>query len=213
MARTDFIPTDDSSYLAWLTNFAAQCDAYQAALQLTPAELTEIAALKAEFDAAFNESNTAKAVAKAAVKRKDTVRQSTTAAIRRFARRFKGTEAVTPSMLSALQVVTSATNHPVSPVLELSVVGTSDGVNQLRWNRGSNEQGTIFVVEFRREGSSEWSLAGVVTSARFSHEEQTPGVETWYRVLTVRAGRTSAPTPAVAVYPSIGPGERLSIAA
>lgn len=213
MAYKDYIPDEDSLYLAWLTNFASQCSAYSTLLGLTAPQVAQIEALPENFEEGFNGNVSAKAAAKAAVQNKNRLRQSTEATARQYARIFKANPSVTPELEAQLGIISSSTSGPVVPVSELTVTGCSDGVNQLRWNRNGNAQGSIFVIEYQLTGSTDWDLAGVVTSSKFDHDEQTPGVEMAYRVVTTRSGKSSVPCPPVVVYRQEGNGESLSLAA
>lgn len=206
MANGNFIPNEDAEYLAWLTNFAEQCSMNAPALQLTSAEVTQIEGLATTFETSFSANVAAKAAARSAAQQKTSDRRSTESVARRFAREFKANPGVSESLLALLGILSDSSSGPVTTVTNLTVVGCSDGVNQLRWDRNQNSNGTIFVVEFRNNLTAPWALAGVVTSVRFDHADQIPGEETWYRVTSTRAGSTSAPSPAVVVYGAGGSG-------
>lgn len=212
MSNRDFIPKEDGNLVGWFNNFATQCDSYSTLLGLTAAEVASIEAASSNFSTAWNGMNTAHAAAKEATTNKNTVRRNSVSLARQFAREFKANPTVPESLLEALGVVGSGGTTPVVPVTALSGVGQSDGVNQLRWNRNGNSQGTTFVVEYRIGTVGDWLFAGVTSRTRFSHTNQQPGVEISYRVIASRSGVNSVPCSPVVLYAGGGEGE-LSIAA
>lgn len=212
MRNGDFLPREDAKYVSWLKNFAAQCESYSTILGLSATEVSSIESAASSFETNFDGMVAANATARQATEDKNLSRRSTQSLVRRFAKEFKANPAISPAILQALGVVANASSSPVVPVTSLVGVGQSDGVNQLRWNRNGNSQGTTFIIEYRLGGSVDWQFAGVTTKIRFSHINQIPGQEIWYRVISSRAGVNSVPCTPEAIYGNDGDGS-LSIAA
>lgn len=209
---TYFLPQDDLALQAWLNNFAETCEKYESELDLDTEELAEINGAASGFSTDLTAQSTAKAILKGATAAKNSAKTTANAVARKYAKEFKANPTVSSEILSELQIVSNAVTSPVTTVTGVSVTGCDDGVNKVTWNRNGNSQGTSFIIEYRVDGQSNWNFAGVVTKVKFDHENQTPGVMTWYRIISTRAGTNSAPSVAVAAYPNSS-GNSLSIAA
>ena len=213
MGNSNFIPTEDSKLALYLENFAQVCDGNSSTLLLTPAELTEIESKKNAFVVDLQNLEVAKAVQQAATTTKNTSRNTAVAMVRKYARDFKGNTNVSEALLAQLGVISPSTSGPVTTVTNLTVLGCSDGVNVVAFNRNGNSPATNFVIESASSVNGPWFLAGVVTKVKFAHEGNTPGEETFYRVTSIRAGVSSAATPVVVVYPGGNSSQTMSIAA
>jgi hypothetical protein len=212
MSNTDFIPSPDPAFDAWLANFGAKCDTYSGDLNLTPAEVTVIQALASTFHTKLTEVNNGKDTLKGLVAGKDSNRKSTTTTVRGLAKQFKAIPGISPQILADLGIVSSSSAGPVVTVTGLAVVGCDDGVNKLTWNRSGNAQGTQFIIESSPTGNSDWDLVDVVTAVGYRHTNQIPGERQYYRIRSKRASTTSAPCAPVVVYAN-GGGPGLSVAA
>ena len=212
MSRTDYLPGEDAALKQWLENFAAVCDANNTTLGLTSAEVDAINGYSTNFSSSLNNVAQTKATYQGAVTGKDTQRRSITTAVRALAREFKANPVVPQELLRQLGVLNSSTSGPVRTVTGLTVVGCSNGVNQLKWNRNNNSPATTFIIENTLGMSTNWTFVGVTTRTTFEHEDQTPGEFLRYRIISARAGEVSAPTDPVAIY-SNGAGDSLQIAA
>jgi hypothetical protein len=212
MASNDYIPNTDAAYDTWLMNFASKCTQYTSLVGFTPAQLLQISNASSEFTDALTTLDGAKIFQKSATAAKVEARSSTVELARTFAKKVRGVPGIPASVLQEFGIVSSTESGPVTTVTSLTVFGCSDGVNKLTWNRGKNSPSTIFIVEYKEDGAATWNFAAAVTRTTFSHDEQVPGQMTWYRIISTRAGDSSAPTPPVAVYGETGEGT-LSVAA
>ena len=79
-------------------------------------------------------------------------------------------------------------------------VANADGTNEVKWNRGSNPYGAVFMVEARTVADPVWKQVGAVTGVRFKHTDQMPGVAQSYRVTASRNGAFSVPSQSASVY-------------
>jgi hypothetical protein len=85
-----------------------------------------------------------------------------------------------------------------NPPADLVVTGTSDGSNRLKWKRAGNRHGILFAIEAKIGSSAEWILVDVVTTSKYIHKNQTPGVKIQYRI-RARRGNTETTSSNVAV--------------
>lgn len=200
MPSNDYLPTPDQQFAAWLTNFVNVCSVEDAALGITPADFATISNAATAFATGLTESDASKATTKAKVTAKDDYRRQVTSIVRRYAREFKANPSIPPALLSNLGIVASNPVGPVTQVTGLQVTGCADGVNKLVWNRSGNAQGTIFIIETKPQGSSNWAIAAAITKASFNHEDQQPGEQIWYRIIASRAGVNAVASLPVAAY-------------
>lgn len=212
MSQNSFIPSSDPAYKTWLANFAAKCELYENEIGLSSQQILQVQSQASEFGTSYDTVEAMKLELKGEIAGKDEIRQVSTATVRALAKQIKGTPGVTPQILGALGIVSSSTSGPVVPVTDLTVKGCSDGVNMLKWNRNSNVQGTLFLIESRLEGSSSWNLVSAVSKASYNDLNQIPGQTQYYRIKSVRAGVTSNPCDPAVVY-SNGNDSTLTLAA
>jgi hypothetical protein len=105
----------------------------------------------------------------------------------------------------------SPTSTPPTTVTELVAFASAQGEVQLKWKRGTNKQGTQFVVERRASATADWEFEGVTTKASYA-TEWAPGDYVAYRVISVRSGKTSAPSAPVSLWDN-GSSNTLTLAA
>jgi hypothetical protein len=205
-------PQEDAAMLAWLNNFAEVCGNNIAALSLNPTLLEQITDARDSYSSGLANVETTKQAYRGAVQVKGVAKTEANAVVRSFAKRFKAIPGISPGLLAELGILPNSASGPVVTVTGLTVVGCDDGVNRLKWNRTNNSDSTIFIVEFRLEGSSVWNFAAAVTKVTFMHDDQTPGQKMYYRITSVRGDQRSVPCPPVVVYGNLdNPG--LSLAA
>ncbi|MGE0000752.1 MAG: hypothetical protein AB7F50_03170 [Fimbriimonadaceae bacterium] len=198
----------------WISNFSTVCAANAAALELNPAELTEISTATSQFNAAITAQQTARANAIGATALSDLEWAEAKAVVGKFNAMFQAIPGISPELLGelGLTVPGGGGSVPVYMPSELSALGCSNGVNTLRWQRNGNETGTIYVVEAAYDGTSDWQIVDNVTRTRFDHADQEPGRFVRYRVFAQRGSTKSAPSGTASVYDP-GNSNSLSLAA
>src|SRR5436190_2164800 len=92
---TDFIPPSDADFDAWLTNFVDYVVANAVALGATPAQVSSLQAVKADWDTKYPASTTAQAAAAAAVQAKSDSRSATEDLVRPFVGMLQSNSGVT----------------------------------------------------------------------------------------------------------------------
>ena len=197
-------PSCDALFANWGENFALVCNANAATLGLDAGDLAEIDGAAAEFAAAYEESEAAKLRLRGAIATKDEKRDASLQVYQRFARQFAANPDIPATLRGELGLkVGQGSLGPVQPPSELSATGFSNGENRLVWNRNGNAQGTVFVIEARLAGSSNWEFVDVTTKTRYVDGPRTPGVEVRYRVYAKRGGAQSSISNIAVVYPGL----------
>ena len=209
---SDFLPSEEAQLQIWYNNFVQKCEKHEAVLDLDAQEFLEISSASTSLSTELNAVKEAQTTYRSAVAEKNTVKASSIATARAYAKQFKANPNVSQSVLQDLGVVSSTPNNPVTMVTNLTAVGCDNGVNSLKWSRNGNSSGTQFIVEYSIGNQLNWKFAGAPTRAEFDHENQTPGTFIWYRVTATRANNYSVPCPAVSVYGNSENGE-LTLAA
>ena len=111
---TDYIPTSDGEFHAWLGNFVQYVAANTAALGATPAQVTSLQAVKTDWDTKYPYSTTAQVAAVSAVRAKDHSRGAIEDFIRPFVGMLQASTAVTDAQRDSLGItVRSGTRTPV----------------------------------------------------------------------------------------------------
>lgn len=201
MPQDDYIPRPDDNFGVWIKNFAAKCEAYQAEAGFTKEQVQTIQSYAANFESDLENLKVAKLQYETRVVGKDESRVIATQFARALARQIKGSPSLNLNNFVDCGVVYSKPQYSLETVRGLKCVGYSDGINALKWKRGDNAKGTIFLIEYRYSENSPWQFADAVTRTDYRHSDQIPGRTVFYRVTAKRANKKSAPSPSVIVYP------------
>lgn len=204
MPNYDYLPDQEEALKSWALNFATRCAQYDAELNLTAEDILAINNVTNTFATDLTATQAAKDTYQGTVATKNKSKADLSSVVRAYAKQFKSIQGISPLILNQLGIVGSGSTGPVVQVTDLTVTGCDNGVNSLKWNRSTNADGTIFIVEYRAEGTSTWIFGAAVTKTAFAHTGQIPGEMVWYRVTATRAGINSAPCPAVAAYGNPG---------
>lgn len=195
------VPSKDAEYRTWLDNFATVALANATALDLTTGQTTQITALATAFTNAYIASEAGKANLKGLISTKDGMRGASESQVRSVAKLINANPNI-PSQLKA-DLGINVLPTPIGPVAipaNLVVNASQSGVNTLAWKRNGNAYPTTFLIEYKPEGASTWTMLTSVTRTRFEHMGQTPGAQVAYRVSAKRGSVQSAPTPAAIAY-------------
>ena len=185
---TDSMP--DADYAAALTSFAAACNANKVALNLQPADLTEIGNAATAFSTGLNTAVNAKVAAKATINAKDTTRKTTRTTVGKWGKIFRSNLAVPDALLDTLMLPSHKTpgkkTQPSTPE-KLVASATGNGFVTLQWSRNGNIATTTFVIEYRASLSDTWIQVGSTSKARWQYQA-IAGSEIWFRVTANRRG-------------------------
>lgn len=129
---SDFIPTADTDFTAWMQNFITYANANLAALGLTAAQLTPIQTGKTTWEAAFAANVTAQAQAQATRQAKDDERDSLAALVRPLVAQLQASPIVTDAQRQALGLTVRSTTRTVSPTPTSRPVATVDTSKRLQ---------------------------------------------------------------------------------
>ena len=111
MMATDYIPNSDADFDAWLNNFVDYVVANAAALGASPAEVTALQAVSADWDAKYPSSTSAQAAAMAAVQAKADSRVANEAFIRPFVGRMQSNTSITDAQRQSLGITVRSTTR------------------------------------------------------------------------------------------------------
>jgi hypothetical protein len=201
MPQDDYIPRSDSAFDSWLKNLAAKCEIYSEELGLSSQTLKQIQDYAQEFSEDVRSVSDAKVTLASRIAGKDQTRRNATDFGRSIARQVKSIPNLPPSISADLGVLQPSSQTQLASVRGLNVIGYSKGVNSLKWRRGENSKGTLFVIEYQFSEGEPWHFADVVTRTNYEHAGQIPGRTMFYRVTAKRAKKQSAPSPSAVVYP------------
>lgn len=212
MSNSDYLPKEDAQLQLWLQNYTALCQSYATALGLSTTEIAVLVTKVSTYSDALGFSDAAKKAASGAVTAKNTAKSDVAALVRAYTREFKANPTVSEALLDELGVVNPTVTVPPTTVTGLKVNGCDDGVNSLKWNRGTNSSNTIFIIEYRTPDVATWSIIAAISKTSYNHMDQVPGETAMYRVTATRSGLSSAPCPPVYAYGNTAPGD-ISLAA
>src|ERR1044072_6081057 len=100
----DFIPSSDADFDAWLRNFVDYVVANAAGLGATPAQVTDLQAVKTDWEAKYPSSTSAQAAANAAVQAKSDSRAGAEAFVRPFVGVLQSNTVVTDAQRQSLGI-------------------------------------------------------------------------------------------------------------
>ena len=208
-SSTDFIPDKDAQLPPYLNNLVTYANANLAALTLVAGDITPISTGATAYGTALNNVATAKEALKQAILTKDAARKTVTTNVRVLSRKVQGIAVVTPAQKAALGLSPrTGQRQRTAPLTPAGLIATAsaDGTNTLSWNRNTNKLSTVFVVKTSYVGGSGWVYVDAITSTRYQHTGQTPGVSVYYRVTATRNKQSSEPSQSAIVY---GPPRRI----
>lgn len=184
-------------------------------LGLTSAQVTALNADFLEFDTTLTDHVAQRANAKAATAAKDTAKEALLAKIGSLVRIIRG-HSVPPALLDELgigPIDPHSPAHPSQPLL-MTVTPYATGTNLLRWERGANKKGTMFVVEVLNATTDGWQYLIATSKLSFRHLNQELGFMQSYRVVALRNGAAGTPSFPVTVYgPEQGSAEAVELRA
>lgn len=188
MANT-FYPTNDAEFAIWLSNFTAKSDVHQATLGLDAADVTILRDGLNDFNSQLNTKQQKKEEAIAQTELVRVERRKLNKTVGLLNNKFKSIDGLATNIIEELGLNVDddiLTKTMPNVPRDLVVTGTSNGINYLKWSRAGNRQGTLFVIEAKIADSNEWTMINAVTSSKFKHSNQSPGVKIQYRVKAKR---------------------------
>jgi hypothetical protein len=202
MAKT-FYPINNAEFALWLANFTNKSTVNKSALGITPEQITVLETGLAEFnnDLALKQQKKEESTSQTTKVRSS--RKKLNKLVGKLNTNFKSKEEVTDGLLEELGLDSKDGNLSglaITAPSNLVVTGTSDGINHLKWNRGGNRQGTMFIVEAKSGDALTFVIVDAITSAIYEHTNQTPGVKTQYRIKAKRGETVSGYSNSAMVY-------------
>ncbi len=196
-----YIPGSDLGASAKLNTLSAGAAANAVALGLSAGQLEAISDAVTAFSDALAAATEAKDAARGAVSTKDKARETAEEVAREYAQYIKTNPNATPNILAACGISPSPTpSGPLVPVTDVTAIGAANGTAEIKWKRNGNSKITTFVLQYRLAEIGPWLWLGSTTKTRFVDGGATPGVFKMYRILSQRAGATSAASNEAVIY-------------
>ena len=203
MTNTDILPRSDADLKTWAIGFVNAAEQNAADLGINGDELDALKEWRDGFADALVNVSAKRTAYTTAVGGKNASRAALESGARVVVRRIQANPNVTDETRKTLGIGVRdrvpSSHAPLAPT-GLVVNGLASGTNVLKWNRGANAGGVLFVVEAKIGAATEFALVDVVKPTRYSHENQTPGVKAVYRIRARRGQTLSNPSSEGAVY-------------
>ena len=191
---TPFYKQKDGELLTFAPNFKVKAALYTAQLGLTPAEIGTISAACDAFVTTSNAQTAADAAKTAATITQLAAKATLLNLVSGYNDSWQLKATVTDTILQDLGLPVHSTirtqHNPFVPT-NLTGLGSSLGINALKWGRNGNVQGVAFIVEVSYDELGEWGYAGTTTKRTFEHTGQVPGRVAYYRVRAEHRGLSS----------------------
>ncbi len=190
--------------IGFLSNFitVAGTAGNQEVIGYTAADITALNSEKTALQTALNDQKAKQEAAKAATSTLNTALKAARADLSSRNRNIQGNVRVNNTLKTALGLNVKApkpVQHDPVPPAKLTATGLASGVNVLQWEPNGNVTGVQYVIEFMTKNTA-WTRIDAVTSRRYEHAGQTPGVPTFYRVSARRRNVLSLPSNEASVY-------------
>lgn len=205
------LPQKDQTLREFANIFHGACAGNLTVLGITSAQLTALNDKFLAFDTTLTDQAAQKVAMKAATVAKDVAKEDLTADLRELIRIIRG-RAVPAVLLEELGIGSIDPHQPVQPEQPgtPTVTPFADGVNWVRWQRGTNKKGTQFVVQVNNSETGGWTYVVTTTKTSYRHMNQEPGFQQSYRVYAIRKGVPGQPSMPATVY---GPEYQAAVAA
>lgn len=195
------IPGPDDKAVGFFSKFAEASAEYATQLGWTPEEIEQVTQAAQAFDAAQFAAQEARWAAMGLTSAKNNQRRETTELIRQLAQRALSNPASTPTILAALGLKPDvARANPVAVPARLVAQPKVEGLCQLTWDANGNSYGTIYMIESRAAGESNFSIIGTCTKTRFIDPDAPAGETIFYRVRAQRAGKMTEASIEAGIY-------------
>ena len=197
MPGKDFIPSKEGDIVPWTENFVQVATNNAAALGLATVDINTLKTKNADYATKLNIAIAKQAESKAAVEAKNIQKDAVIDTIRILARQVQAKPGVPDNLKSQLGLNIPDSNPaslaPVPPK-DLSAEIGLGGLCNLKWNRNSNSQGTIFLIESSIIIDSDWKIIG--TTSKTTYDTQLPSAKghNYFRIKAQRGDLVSEPS-------------------
>ena len=194
MASKDYFPKKDADVAPWTENFVQVATANAAALGLATTDINALKTKNVDYSLRLNASIAKQAEAQASVEAKNQYKDAVEDAVRILVRQVQAKPGVPDSLKAQLKInVPTPTPSPTDPVApkDLTVEISSGGMCLLKWNRNSNTDRTIFVIETSNSAEKDWIFACNSTKTNCEVKLIHPLGSNYYRVKAQRGNNVS----------------------
>lgn len=202
MPAKDYIPSKDGDLVPWTENFIAVANANLAVLGIVATDITSLTTKKTDYSANLNLSTAKQAEAKASTDKKNFSKDSLKDFIRVLARQIQAKPGVPDNIKVQLGLNSSepspSPTYPSAPT-DLAAEIIAGNTCSLKWNRNTNPQGTIFLIETSINQDKDWRIIGTTTKTTYETPIPEPGQHNYFRVKAQRGDLISDPSNIAAV--------------
>ena len=194
MASKGYFPSKDAEVIPWVENFVQVATANAAALGLGTADITALKTKNADYSGKLNASLAKQAEAQSAIEAKNQYKDAIEDTVRAMVRQVQAKPGVPDSLKAQLKIsIPSPTPAPTEPVApkDLTVEMSSGGTCLLKWNRNSNSDRTIFVIETSNSAEKDWVFVCNSTKVSCEVKLSHPLGSNYYRVKAQRGHNVS----------------------
>ena len=197
MTNRDYFPKKEGEVVPWIENFVQVASANAAALGLGTVDITALKTMNGDLAGKINAAIAKQSEAKAATEAKNIQMDKTVDTVRSMVRQVQAKPGVPDSLKSQLGLnipdSSPASVHPSQPK-DLSAEIGLGGLCHLKWNRNSNPQGTIFLVESSISIDSEWKIIGTTSKATYDTQLPSAKGHNYFRIKAQRGDLVSEPS-------------------
>jgi hypothetical protein len=170
MPAKDYIPSKEGDIVPWTENFISVANANLATLGLVALDITNVTTKKTDYTTKLNSAIAKQAESKAATEAKNISKSGLVDNIRVLARQIQARPGVPSNLKEQLGLnipePSPSPSNPFPPT-ELSAAVVAAGLCNLKWNRNSNPQGTIFLIESSINPDTGWHIIGTTTKTTY----------------------------------------------
>ena len=197
MPAKDYIPSKEGDIVPWTENFVQVASTNAAALGLATVDITALKTKNADYATGLNIAISKQAESKAATESKNIKKDAVIDTIRILARQVQAKPGVSDNLKSQLGLNIPDANpsslNPFPPK-DLSAEIGIGGVCVLKWNRNSNFQGTIFLIETSINPDAEWKMIGTTTKTTYNAHLSAEKGRNYFRIKAQKGDIVSDPS-------------------
>ena len=194
MTNRDYFPKKEGEVVPWIENFVQVATANATALGLGTVDITALKTMNGDLAGKINAAIAKQSEAKAATEAKNIQMDKTVDTVRSMVRQVQAKPGVPDSLKAQLKIsIPSPTPAPTEPVApkDLTVEMSSGGTCLLKWNRNSNSDRTIFVIETSNSAEKDWVFVCNSTKVSCEVKLSHPLESNYYRVKAQRGHNVS----------------------
>lgn len=197
-----FSTMSDAELINWMTNCITVAEPNPEKYGLTAAQVTALKAKRNDLIAKMNARIAADDAAKAATAAQTASRNSAEPDCSYLTTIIKANPNISDADKIALGIEPKKAPTRTAPVTPTGLIvnGYENGTNFLKWERAGNKPNTMFIIECREEGETDFKYLAATTETSYEQKSATVGRQCAYRAKAQRSGEESAYSNVAVVY-------------